>query len=517
MAKPRVEKINQIILPAAFIGLLIIWIILTYRHYGITWDEGSFLSSGHQYTREILNALHIPNNLTGNIPGNWIEHFLSHGVFFDVLITFLSLLTKNFNYETYHLFKALLAVPAFIFLYLIVLRLTKKPALAFVSMILLFLYPRFSGDIFNNGIDVPSAMMLAVTTFFFISYLLDKQPFILLLLLSLTLAITINQRVIFWYVFLLDVFILSLFIWLENRRLAYLGQQLFLFSLLTLIFLHLTHPYLFAHPITGIFATFAPSKSFPFHAANLFDGQYIAANALPWYYIGKLITITSPISILILFIIGNCFLILKTVSKHVAGKQKLLYIYILLLFYSPLIIALIIKPILYDGWRHFLFLTIPLLIIAVYGLQAVFKIKLTMLKYILFLLVAVDLGLTACEIKQLYPYQYIYYNQLVGGLPGAYGRYETDYWGAAFKEATLWFNQHLNDPKKTYTIYTEGWQQSSTEYFKPNMIFTYDFPSADYVFTFTRWNADKKHTGKIVYTVQRKGVPLVYIKEGQKK
>ena len=27
-----------------------------------------------------------------------------------------------------------------------------------------------------------------------------------------------------------------------------------------------------------------------------------------------------------------------------------------------------------------------------------------------------------------HPYEYIYYNQLVGGLNGAYGNYETDYY-----------------------------------------------------------------------------------------
>ena len=117
----------------------------------------------------------------------------------------------------------------------------------------------------------------------------------------------------------------------------------------------------------------------------------------------------------------------------------------------------------------------------------------------------------------LHPYQYIYYNSLVGGLKGAYKKYETDYWGAGFKEATGWFNTHINDPKKTYRIFSEGYQYSSDKYFKKNATFTYDFARADYIFTFTRWNADQKHSGKIIYTVEREGVPLIYIKEGSHK
>jgi hypothetical protein len=42
---------------------------------------------------------------------------------------------------------------------------------------------------------------------------------------------------------------------------------------------------------------------------------------------------------------------------------------------------------------------------------------------------------------RLHPYQMTYFNFLVGGLAGADGRYETDYWLASYKEAVEWVNR----------------------------------------------------------------------------
>jgi hypothetical protein len=42
---------------------------------------------------------------------------------------------------------------------------------------------------------------------------------------------------------------------------------------------------------------------------------------------------------------------------------------------------------------------------------------------------------------KLHPYQMTYFNAAVGGVAGASGRYETDYWLSSYKEAIEWVNQ----------------------------------------------------------------------------
>ena len=45
-------------------------------------------------------------------------------------------------------------------------------------------------------------------------------------------------------------------------------------------------------------------------------------------------------------------------------------------------------------------------------------------------------------------YSYIYYNQLVGGLKGAYGNYETDYYYVSQTEASKWLLDYLKDEEE---------------------------------------------------------------------
>ena len=181
-----------------------------------------------------------------------------------------------------------------------------------------------------------------------------------------------------------------------------------------------------------------------------------------------------------------------------------------------------------------MFLTIPMIIIAIYGLQwtveggglrveknlsSTFYLRNLLSTFyhlpslLIILLLILSLSSTAYQMFRLHPYEYLYYNSLVGGLKGAYGKYETDYWGLGYKEAVLWFNKNINDPKKTYRIFVEGDSFASTYYFKSNMKLVTDVNEADYIFTFTRWDFHKRHPGKTIYTVKRENVPLIFIKK----
>lgn len=117
---------------------------------------------------------------------------------------------------------------------------------------------------------------------------------------------------------------------------------------------------------------------------------------------------------------------------------------------------------------------------------------------------------------RLHPYEYIYYNSLVGGLPGANGKYETDYWGAGYREAVYWFNKNFNNKNKKYVIFVFGDRFSAKYYFKNNMYLT-NFPDVpNYIFAVNRWGLTSFLPGKIIYSVKREGVPLIVVKEVHK-
>lgn len=45
------------------------------------------------------------------------------------------------------------------------------------------------------------------------------------------------------------------------------------------------------------------------------------------------------------------------------------------------------------------------------------------------------------QLVMLHPYQMTFFNSLVGGLHGAAGRYETDYWITSYREAMDWISE----------------------------------------------------------------------------
>src|SRR2546430_12034356 len=49
--------------------------------------------------------------------------------------------------------------------------------------------------------------------------------------------------------------------------------------------------------------------------------------------------------------------------------------------------------------------------------------------------------LVVVQLVRLFPYDYLYFNELVGGIQGANGKYEMDYWAKSLKEAVTWLKE----------------------------------------------------------------------------
>ncbi|OGK26348.1 hypothetical protein A3C28_02875 [Candidatus Roizmanbacteria bacterium RIFCSPHIGHO2_02_FULL_39_9] len=491
----------------AFISFLVSLIFFTYKDFGIAWDEKVFINVGKYYLIDIFNILHLSTNLTagGFVPTPY--HTLGHGAFYDVFIILASFFLPKVDFEAIHLLRALFAVPIFMLVYWIVSRLLSK-VYGLIAMIFLLLFPRFYPDIFYNAIDIPTTLFFTLCLAYFIYYAETKQTILKSVFFGFLLAIAINQRLLLFYLPLFN----AIFLFMNKKSLRIFLTSQFLILTSFFFFLHLTHPYLLAHPITGLFDIIQSAKQYPWNAAVLFDGQFYQAgvNPLPWYYLAKSMLITIPPYVLFLFVIGNARLfvpLLRRPSKSV----NLFHSYLLSLFYIPFILNFILKPTLYDSWRHFMFLTIPIVIIAMFGLDWIFGHW----KLVIGIFIFFNLFFVAKKMIELHPYEYLYYNSLVGGLKGAYGKYETDYLGLSYKDAVLWFNKNVNDSKKQYMIFVEGDPLSSTTYFKPNMVLTTDPLNADYIFTFTRWNFHERHPGKTIYSFRKEEIPLIFVKEVQ--
>jgi hypothetical protein len=91
--------------------------------------------------------------------------------------------------------------------------------------------------------------------------------------------------------------------------------------------------------------------------------------------------------------------------------------------------------------RHFLFLLPGIALLAGYGAACLIRlVQRTNLRLLVTFGLVIMVSQSLVPIIRLHPYQYCYFNALTGGLLGAEGRYETDYWVTSYKEAAEWIN-----------------------------------------------------------------------------
>ena len=100
----------------------------------------------------------------------------------------------------------------------------------------------------------------------------------------------------------------------------------------------------------------------------------------------------------------------------------------------PLAYALIARPTAYNVLRHFAFVLPPLAILAGLGLARALSVIGPRARTVVAAMIVAACLLPVARIVQLHPYEYVYFNDLSGGVRAAASRFELDYWGTSFTE-----------------------------------------------------------------------------------
>ncbi len=130
----------------------------------------------------------------------------------------------------------------------------------------------------------------------------------------------------------------------------------------------------------------------------------------------------------------------------------------------------------------------------------------------------------AVTLARLHPYEYLFYNPMVGGLEGASRRYDLDYWFSSMPEALNQLEAYLrrtaaidaNWPAQVYSVAVCGERLS----FEKNVTLPqlhFDFKplweQSEFFIAPTHMNCDSDLDGKVIGTVERLGVVISYIKD----
>jgi hypothetical protein len=211
-----------------------------------------------------------------------------------------------------------------------------------------------------------------------------------------------------------------------------------IYLLFAVLVTYVSWPYLWDNPIANFLAVFNRSSDNPLILGTLFNGQGTPSNELPFTYLPTLMGITLTEPVWILFIIGVIFTIIRFWQRKIEWRSMLV---ILAWFIIPFLYVLVFRPAMYDGYRHFLFILPPVFIVIGMAFQAGYElIKQKWLQVLLTCLLVIP-GIYG--MISIHPYQYTYYNAIVGGVSGANRIYETDYWLTCYKET---FEAMKQDP-----------------------------------------------------------------------
>jgi hypothetical protein len=229
------------------------------------------------------------------------------------------------------------------------------------------------------------------------------------------------------------IVVLSLFAKVRSRAWVTAAAYFLIAGIVT----YLAWPRLWGAPIQRYLEALGIASNFAnFPGRVLFDGRLYGPTELPNSYLPVLLNIQLTEPALLCIYLGLGILIWQLLRGRVHTD---LLLYVGLGFALPLFGLIVLNSPLYHNFRQVLFLIPPLFMLAAFALEFVFR-KLSQTWLRILLIAALALPGVYSTIK-LYPYEYVYYNSLVGGPAGAIERYETDYWRISLREMALELNE----------------------------------------------------------------------------
>jgi tetratricopeptide (TPR) repeat protein len=320
----------------------------------------------------------------------------------------------------------------------------------FLTLLLFMVSSRFLGHTWNNLKDIPFALGYIITIYFIFLFIrkLPKHTIKHVILLVLGLAFAIGVRaggiILICYLFLFTgLYFVSNYIgrqkWITSKNILNSFFVILIITVLGYLSGLVLWPFGLENPLKNPWLSFKVMTQFPTTVRQVFEGSVWWSDRFPWYYLLKYMLISIPTIVL------SGFLVFIVFIKSVFKSQNWIFIFFLVFsFLFPLVFIIINDANVYGAWRHMIFIYPPLVVLSALGYDWI--IKNVRLKIFRIGLTVILLVLCIHPVKFIiknHPYEYLYFNELTGGIKGAYGNYETDYYFHSIREASLWLQNHI--------------------------------------------------------------------------
>jgi hypothetical protein len=468
---------------------------LTFRDYGLGWDDYTHA----EYADLLLRMYGSGFKDTAALS---FANLYMYGGGFDMAAALLHKVIPLELFETRRLLGAVVGITGLA----VTWRLGRRvggPFAGLATLLLLVLCPTFYGHMFMNPKDAPFAVAMVILMLGLVR-LAEEYPSPsprTILIVGLGAGLSIGSRILGGLALIYAVVgFLPLFFEEVHTHSARDAAHRFAHVLLVLLpglilgylVMGLIWPWSIMEPGNPFHALTYFSHFFEKPWKEMFDGALVSVPDMPWSYLPTLFALQLPEVLLGLTIAGVVGAFMSLSRKDVPARRKTILLMLTLAATLPLVVAMVKRPALYNGIRHFIFVIPPMTVLA----GTAFAWLMNWLKErhrswqpAVLAIFAFGLMLPLGEMIRLHPYQYTHFNHIAGTVRAADDLYMLDYWGLALKQASDSLREELIERQEApprgrkWKVAVCGPQRPAQVALGPDFTIGWDSHAADFAMT----------------------------------
>ena len=481
----------------AFLVLGVVAVVagLTFRDYGLGWDDYTHA----EYADLLLRLYGSGFKDTGALS---FANLYMYGGGFDMAAALLHKVVPLELFETRRLLGAVVGVIGLA----VTWRLARRvggPLAGLAALLLLALCPTFYGHMFMNPKDAPFAVAMVVLILGLVR-LIEEYPAPsprTILIVGLGAGLAIGCRVLGGLALIYAV-IGFIPLWIEEvrkqgareatHRFAHVVYVLLPGLALGYLVMGLIWPWSIMEPGHPLEAVTYFSHFFEKPWKEMFDGALVSVPDMPWSYLPTLFALQLPEVLLALLTAAVVATFMSLSRNDVTAKRKTIMLMLTLAATLPLVIAMVKRPALYNGIRHFIFVIPPMAVLAgvafARGMDWLGENRRAWQPAALAVF-AFGLLLPLSEMIRLHPYQYTHFNHIAGTVRTADNLFMLDYWGLALKQASDGLREQLAERQEVppqhrkWKVAVCGPQRPAQVALGPDFTIGWDSNAADFAMT----------------------------------
>lgn len=509
----------------AFLAVIVIVAWCTVGDYAISNDEGVQQRYGELIIAYYRSGFAVRDLFT-------FDNLYLYGGLFDIIAVALAHVIPVDPYELRHILCAMIGIGG-IAASSAIARLIAGPRAGLFAAIALALCGAWYGAMFNHTKDVPFAAAMAGATLFLVRIArqlpspraMDLAAFgalagaaLGLRSVGLLLSVYVGIAIVMYLPWHGRV---STRVWFAASSILKISPGIS-FAYLIMI---LAWPWAAMSPLNPIRGLLAFSE-FNYAIRTLFAGGVYAMVDVPRLYTPGYLLIRVPLIDLAGAALGATLPFWQAREREGQRWRRDIAL-VLLTVVVPLACQVALHGPAFTGIRHFLFVLPPLAALAGIGLSKgldALASRSGRLASVALALVCASFAWEGATLVRLHPYEGLSYNSLVGGLPGAFRRYDLDYWFNSMPESIRALEAFVREkmpveglqPPRIYSVAVCGERPAFDHTITLPQLhwdFRAEWEESEFFIAPTHMNCDRDLDGEIVGTVERLGVPIAYVKD----